>query len=167
MQTSPVQASHFAIREAHWPEDEELLRSIRNRVFIQEQGVPAELEWDGRDESCVHVLAHEPHGEAVGTARMTRDGHIGRMAVLPAWRFKGAGSALLDALLQHARSRGLSQVYLNAQTYAVGFYQRFGFRPEGPVFREAGIPHRRMTLQLSNHPPHRGARFDPGDGAAT
>ncbi len=109
-----------------------------------EQSVPLDLEWDGRDPEYTQVLAYTPGGEAVGTARMSSAGQIGRMAVLAGWRRSGVGSALLAELLTVAREEGLSEVYLNAQTGALDFYMHHGFLAEGEVFLEAGIPHRRM-----------------------
>ncbi len=114
---------------------------------MHEQQVPLALEWDGKDPHCMHVLAFSG-AEAIGTGRITTAGHIGRMAVRQPWRGKGVGSALLNALLDIARQHGLPHVVLNAQTQAVAFYLGHGFRPEGDVFLDAGIPHRRMRRAL-------------------
>lgn len=138
----------FEVRQARWPEDGPALRAVREAVFVAEQGVPKELEWDGRDAACVHVLALDKGARPIGTARMTPEGHIGRMAVLAAWRGRGVGSALLAALLARAVALRLPGVYLNAQTGALGFYARHGFQAEGRTFLDAGIPHRRMALSL-------------------
>jgi predicted GNAT family N-acyltransferase len=120
---------------------------LRHAVFVLEQHVPLELELDEMDALSVHALAM--HGdEAVGTARLLPDGHVGRMAVLPAWRGQGVGSALLQALLEHARSQGHAQVLLNAQVHAAGFYARHGFVQQGGVFDDAGIPHVEMVRRL-------------------
>ena len=135
---------HYCIRTAEWPAEREALGGVREVVFVREQGVPLELEWDDGDVQALHLLAVEPTGEPIATARMLPDGHIGRMAVLPGWRGRGIGSALLLRLLDIALERGLPAPFLNAQTQAMGFYQRFGFQPEGAEFLEAGIPHRRM-----------------------
>ena len=126
-----------------WTAARDELRAIREAVFIEEQKVPRELEWDGLDDTAVHVLARAADGRPIGTARMLADGRIGRMAVLATWRGRGVGSALLRALLAVAQERGLSP-YLEAQTHAIPFYERFGFRAHGPVFDDAGIPHRHM-----------------------
>ena len=121
---------------------------IREQVFIEEQQVPPELEWDGLDPECIHVLATLGDGTAIGTARML-DGHIGRMCVLPEWRGCGAGRALLEALLSHAREQHIRKLVLNAQTGATGFYEKSGFNATGPVFMDAGIPHRRMIYAIN------------------
>lgn len=143
----------FSVREVAWEEAQPLLRAVREAVFVAEQGVPLALEWDGLDPGCAHLLAQNPQGEPIGTARLLPDGHIGRMAVLKAWRGQGVGSALLRALLGLARRRGLAHVALNAQTYAVGFYARHGFEKVGEEFMDAGIPHVAMTLDLAGRPP--------------
>ena len=138
----------FTVRIVNWQDDAPALRAIRETVFIHEQQVPVELEWDGLDADCLHVLAADSTGNPIGTARLLPDGHIGRMAVLKAWRGRGVGSALLRLLLDEASKRGLGQVVLNAQTYAAGFYAKFGFQAVGEEFMDAGIPHVRMILPL-------------------
>jgi len=137
----------FSIRLAEWPADLEILRSLRQEVFIREQSVPAELEWDGLDAQSRHTLAIAD-GIPIGTGRLLPDGHIGRMAVLREWRGQGVGSALLASLMDIARELGMRRVLLNAQVHALSFYQRHGFEAEGEEFLDAGIPHRRMGRNL-------------------
>lgn len=134
------------MRRADWSRDREALRAIRECVFVREQSVPAELEWDGEDQGAIHFLAVDANGLAIGTARLLPSGQIGRMAVLPQWRRRGVGSALLQAALAVASEPGQPAPFLNAQTAVIDFYQRHGFVPEGGEFMEAGIPHRRMVL---------------------
>ncbi|HKK06812.1 MAG: GNAT family N-acetyltransferase [Pseudolabrys sp.] len=133
----------------------EAIRTVREEVFIEEQGVTPELEWDGLDAEAVHVLACTADGTPVGTARLLADGHIGRMAVRAAWRGRGVGRALLAELIAIARERGLARVFLGAQTHAVGFYERQGFVVYGEPFMDAGIPHRHMARELSPRAPMR------------
>jgi predicted GNAT family N-acyltransferase len=135
------------IRPAQWSCDRSVLAEIRRRVFIEEQGVPEDLEWDIEDESAQHWLAFVD-GAPVGTARMLRSGHIGRMAVLLRARNQGVGSALLQQAMTQARNTHMRKVYLHAQTHAIAFYERHGFVVEGPEFLDAGIPHRTMRLRL-------------------
>ncbi len=139
--------SIFTIRRASWLGDLEGLRSVREAVFVREQHVPVGLEWDGKDPQCDHVVA-EAGGRAVGTGRLLADGHIGRMAVLPAWRRKGVGSAILTELVVMASQRGLRAVVLHAQVRARTFYERHGFCVEGEEFVEAGIAHLKMVRVL-------------------
>ncbi len=139
----------FAIRILPWSEALPLARPVREKVFVEEQGVPRELEWDEGDERCEHAVACDSKGRAIGTARLLPEGRIGRMAVLVEWRRRGVGAALLGALIALARERSMPRVTLHAQTHAAGFYRRFGFSERGGEFSEAGIPHVEMALELS------------------
>lgn len=120
---------------------------IRYAVFVEEQGVPREIELDERDAACVHAIARLD-GRAVGTARLLPDAHVGRMAVLAECRGRGVGCRLLEALLERARERGDREVALSAQVQARGFYERHGFAAFGEVYEEAGIPHQDMRRTL-------------------
>ena len=100
------------------------------------------------DESASHVIAVDEQGAVIGTGRLLADGHIGRMAVIQPWRQQGVGSALLQALCTLAENRGLQDVFLSAQTHAVGFYRRHGFVVHGDEFLDAGIPHLNMRRRL-------------------
>jgi predicted GNAT family N-acyltransferase len=137
----------FSVRTAEWKRDRDALRAIRTRVFIEEQKVPPALEWDGLDAESIHMLALTS-AVPIGTARLTPDNRIGRMAVLADWRERGVGKALLQALMDIARRRGERFCCLNAQVSALGFYARFGFVAHGDAFMDAGIPHREMTFHF-------------------
>ncbi|MFN7428848.1 MAG: GNAT family N-acetyltransferase, partial [bacterium] len=141
----------FKVRAASWAEDFAALRTVRETVFVVEQDVPVELEWDGLDEGCRHLLAEDTHGRPIGCVRLLPDGHIGRMAVLAPWRGRGVGRALLRAMLVQAAASGFAVVRLNAQVQALGFYAREGFQACGDVFDDAGIAHRAMQLALQDH----------------
>ena len=120
---------------------------IRFAVFVEEQGVPRDIELDDMDDRCLHAVAFQ-EGIAIGTARLLTDGHIGRMAVLKAWRGRGIGGRLLDSLIQAARRRGDREVALSAQVHAVPFYRAHGFVEEGGEYLEAGIRHQAMRRAL-------------------
>jgi predicted GNAT family N-acyltransferase len=120
---------------------------IRFAVFVEEQGVPREIELDALDKDCLHAVAFSG-GQAVGTARLLPDGHIGRMAVLKPWRGRGIGGLLLDKLVEQARARGDRELKLSAQVHALGFYRAHGFVEEGAEYFEAGIAHRAMRRCL-------------------
>jgi predicted GNAT family N-acyltransferase len=139
----------FTIRLVSWDEAREPLAAVRREVFIVEQSVPEALEWDADDAVSLHALALSTSGEAIGTARLLPDGHIGRMAVLSAWRGQGVGGALLSSMIEAARARGHATVRLNAQVQALTFYRRFGFEAQGDVFLDAGMAHRAMTLSFT------------------
>lgn len=132
-----------------WDRDAARLAAVRRTVFIEEQGVPEALEWDEHDPVSVHFLALAQDGTPIGCARLLPDGHIGRMAVLPAWRGRGVGRALLDAAIEAARVRGYPTLHLSAQTHAAAFYARAGFAVDGPEYEEAGIPHVAMHRALA------------------
>jgi predicted GNAT family N-acyltransferase len=131
----------FRIRRADWHRDLPRLRAVREAVFVAEQKVPPELEWDEFDPTSLHVLAESEQGAPIGTGRLLPDGHVGRMAVLRAWRGQGVGDAMLTHLVAAAREAGMTELVLNAQTHAVEFYRRHGFGTDGEPFVEAGIPH--------------------------
>ena len=135
------------IRAADWARDEAALACVRRRVFIEEQAVPEDLEWDGEDAGAQHWLALIDDAP-VGTARMRAGGHIGRLAVLQAQRHWGIGSLLLAAAITAARVQRLDEVHLHAQVQALDFYARHGFVAEGEEFMDAGIPHLEMRLRI-------------------
>lgn len=142
--------SRFRIEQADWAQARDTLLTIRFEVFVDEQGVPPELEEDADDPRAVHLLVWDSTDNTpVATGRLLANGHIGRMAVRRAWRGQGIGGAMLERLIGLARQAGLKSVFLNAQCAAEAFYRRHGFRPEGDVFEEAGIAHRRMSRPLA------------------
>lgn len=132
-----------------WETQREAARPIRYQVFVVEQNVPVELEWDEMDAACLHALAFDEHDKAVATGRLLPDGHIGRMAVLKEARGQGLGGAILRVLMEQAKARGDRSVVLNAQTHAEPFYRRYGFVREGEEFMEAGIPHIQMRCKFT------------------
>jgi len=140
--------ANFRVEPADYTLDFKDLRSVREPVFVVEQNVPVEEEWDALDPQCQHVIARDAEHRPIGTGRLTPEHKIGRMAVLPEWRGKGVGEALLMALIDKARALGLREVTLNAQVGALGFYEKFGFAPYGERFEEAGIEHQAMKLAL-------------------
>ena len=126
--------------------------AIRSAVFVEEQRIPAEMEWDAADAECVHAVAYNRFGLPLATGRLLQHvpgvAKIGRMAVSQAVRGSGVGREVLDALMKAARRRGDHEVLLHAQTSAASFYARAGFTPRGPQFEEAGIPHVEMVRAL-------------------
>ncbi|MCU6433428.1 GNAT family N-acetyltransferase [Undibacterium sp. Jales W-56] len=131
-----------------WAELQKDAQAIRYDVFVIEQNIPAELEWDEMDAQCLHAVAYDATGAALGTGRLLPDGHIGRMAVRKSARGLGVGAAILQSLMQQARQRGDQAVKLNAQISAEPFYSANGYSRDGDVFEEAGIPHISMTHQF-------------------
>lgn len=145
------------IQQCDWQKQKATLRAIRSAVFIDEQKVPIELEWDDEDETATHFLVLLD-GEPIGCARIldrtpphsgNRQASIGRMAILKAYRDSGYGTTLLKALIKYCREQDYEKIILSAQCHAIGFYQRLGFTAEGDIFMEAGIEHRAMHLVLN------------------
>lgn len=142
--------SEIHVRLADWQKDNAELRRIRETVFIAEQAVPPELEWDAEDAEALHFLAFE--GDyPIGTARLLVDGHIGRVSVLKDWRGLKVGDALIRAVIAEAEKRGLQQQMLSAQVHATPFYERLGFSIVSGEYLDAGIPHVDM-VRHSNSP---------------
>lgn len=145
----------ITIEITSWHQQQPLLKYIRELVFIQEQNVPEELEWDNEDKTAIHVLAWSQFDDstlAIGTARIiikNKQAYIGRMAVLSQWRKQGIGSRILQTCIDVCRQRGIKIIMLNAQTYALPFYQQAGFQITSEEFMDAGIPHKQMQLDLS------------------
>ena len=139
-------ARPFTVRLVDWADAGEGLHSVRRAVFITEQSIPEEMEWDEFDAVSRHAIAEDAAGAAIGCGRLLPDGHIGRLAVLSAWRGRGVGAALLRHLVDLARARGHVRAILNAQTQAMPFYARHGFVAEGDEYLEAAIPHRTMAM---------------------
>ncbi|MEV6397633.1 GNAT family N-acetyltransferase [Streptomyces sp. NPDC051907] len=150
-----AQDAAYVVRVAHESADREACFAVRRAVFVVEQRVPAEIEYDAHDADAVHVLAVGPQGP-LGTGRLLigllpgepSAGSLGRLAVTPAARGLGVGAALVRAIEDAARERGLASVDLHAQTHALGFYERLGYVAYGPEFADAGIPHRAMRRTL-------------------
>jgi predicted GNAT family N-acyltransferase len=124
---------------------------VRRLVFVEEQGVAEALEYDGLDDKAVHIIARD--GDiVVGTARVRfpapNQAKIERMAVLKPFRRKGIGSTILSCVKQELRNREIGHVVLHAQTAVIGFYSSHGFQETGSPFREAGIEHMEMRMDL-------------------
>ena len=134
-----------------WQEAKIPAFAVRQKVFIQEQGVPEDLELDEFDSGATHALAIEG-SQCIGTGRLVSvrglQGQIGRMAVLSAFRNTGIGRAILERLIEHARSAGMESLILHSQVTAIPFYEKHGFQSQGDIYDEAGIPHRNMILLL-------------------
>ena len=143
----------FRIEVVDYAQAQDELRAVREPVFVQEQQVPLEEEWDALDPLCRHVIARDESGQPIGTGRLTPERKIGRMAVLRDWRGKGVGDALLSALMAQAWEMGWPAISLNAQVSAEPFYARHGFVPYGPGFEEAGIQHQAMRRNLKGPTP--------------
>ena len=129
-------------------ENEQSIRSIRENVFINEQFIAPEIEFDGLDSSAIHAVVIVD-GKPVGTGRILSDGHIGRIAIVRDFRGQGLGSKIVLSLIDEAKKSGYQRVYLGSQKQAIDFYTKLGFTPFGEEFMEAGIVHLSMEKALA------------------
>ena len=136
-----------------WQDLQNAASALRQEVFVEEQEIPQELEWDEHDATAVHALVTNKLGQPVATGRLLQPhpkvSQIGRMAVSKPLRGGNLGRMVMDALTDVARQRGDQQIILHAQCSAEPFYRRLGFKAHGEVFQDAGIDHIEMTLQLA------------------
>ncbi|MDH5710213.1 MAG: GNAT family N-acetyltransferase [Gammaproteobacteria bacterium] len=139
--------TEIKIKPVSWVQGQDTLKPIRRKVFIEEQHVPEELEWDDFDTQSVHFLAYT-NNTAIATARLKPDGQIGRIAVVNEFRNKGIGKELLSTVISYAKTNGYNMVYLHSQQQVIGFYQQYGFVINGPGFTDAGISHQAMYKVL-------------------
>ncbi|WP_328559949.1 GNAT family N-acetyltransferase [Streptomyces coelicoflavus] len=160
--SAPSPAPAYEVRVAEDPADREACFAVRKDVFVAEQQVPEDIEYDAYDIDAVHVLAVRADGVPLGTGRLLHGaaaaakngdgdqavGSLGRLAVTAKARGLGVGAALVRAVEDAARARGLTAVDLHAQTHALGFYERLGYQAYGPEFPDAGIPHRAMRRTM-------------------
>ncbi|HHJ35290.1 MAG TPA: GNAT family N-acetyltransferase [Gammaproteobacteria bacterium] len=138
-----MSTDNLQIRVTDWETDNKQISVIRRQVFIDEQNVPEEMEWDEYDSSSTHFIA-TIDDRAIATSRLKPDGQIGRMAVLAGYRNQGIGGKLLQFVLLCATEKNMGKLYLHAQVSAIAFYEKHGFSTRGEVFYEANIPHREM-----------------------
>ncbi len=160
---------NILVKLTTWQRSEKPLKEIRERVFLQEQNVPIELEWDELDEQAYHILAEaipehmQAKKLAIGTARIiinNKQAHIGRMAVLADWRGQGTGSKMLQYCIDECIKKQVEVIILNAQLYVTKFYQKAGFKITSEEFLDAGIAHKQMTLTLPKASLFRGIKND-------
>ena len=142
--------NNLKIEIVKWIDGLSQLKNIREKVFIQEQKVTPQLEWDGMDEKAIHFLVFNDKA-AIGCARaivIKNHMQLGRMAVLKEYRGQGIGSALIEKAMTTAKLNELSAIYISAQCHAIDFYKKFGFEVTSDIYLDAEIPHRDMTLDF-------------------
>lgn len=138
----------LTIRHANWSEVEQDARQIRTAVFIEEQNIAAEDEWDAEDAVALHFMMYDQEN-AIATARLLSNHYIGRVAVLKAYRNQGVGRLLMQNIIEQARVEQRAFLKLSAQVYAVPFYESLGFIVQGNEYLDCGIPHINMCLTLA------------------
>ena len=135
------------IFKTKYEDNKDFIVSIRHDVFVIGQNVPSEIEIDGKDPQCYHVLI-TIDDIPIATGRMEKDGHIGRIAVLESYRGKHYGQKIMNKLEEVAREEGIKRVYLGSQVHAMEFYSKLGYIPFGEYYFEAKMEHRRMEKFL-------------------
>lgn len=131
-----------------WEQLEKDAKYIREQVFIQEQGIAPEDEWDDFDATAVHFMVYDKE-QPIATARLLPQHSVGRVAVLMSYRKQGIGKILMQHIIDYARNQKLPYLKLSAQTYVTAFYEALGFNVQGEVYQDCGIPHINMILALS------------------
>lgn len=144
---SPAMTSKVIIQQVTWQDAENKLRAVRTPVFIQEQFVTPEFEWDEIDSSAVHLIALF-EDEPIACLRIIHYEKIGRMAVIKKWRGNGLGAALLNMAIKICKEHGSKYLFLSAQTHAINFYLKAGFKQTSDVYTDVDIPHVDMRLDL-------------------
>jgi len=142
--------NNLKVEIVKWIDGYAPLSMIREKVFIEEQKVMSQLEWDGKDEEAIHFLAYQDE-KAIGCARaFVIENHmqLGRMAVLKEYRNKGIGSFLIEKAITTAKLNQLSKISISAQCQAINFYKKFGFEVTSDIYLDAEIPHRDMKLDF-------------------
>ena len=140
------------VRVAQSESDINIAYSIRKTVFVEEQKVPLELEIDEYEQESTHFLLYGPEQNPIGTGRLRfvdRYGKVERICILASDRIKGAGRLLMDSIEEYAKEKGIRSFKLNAQTSAIGFYEKLGYHTVSEEFMDAGIPHKTMVKQIA------------------
>ncbi|KRI50707.1 GNAT family N-acetyltransferase [Acinetobacter pittii] len=138
----------YKIVEGGWEQLEQDAKYIREQVFIQEQGIAPEDEWDDLDAVVLHFIVYDKE-QPIATARLLPQHSVGRVAVLMPYRKQGIGKILMQHIIEYARQHKLPYLKLSAQTYVTAFYEALGFKVQGEVYEDCGIPHIDMVLELN------------------
>jgi len=140
--------ANIVIIEGSWTELQTQLVEIRTQVFIEEQHVPIEIEWDDEDQDAIHLLVIDHQQRPIACARILKKGRVGRMAVLKGYRGAGLGHALLNKAIEICRRLHMPKISISSQTHAIKFYETAGFVVTSEAYIDANIWHKDMTLML-------------------
>lgn len=144
--------STYQIVDGAWDQLQHDAMSVREQVFIQEQQIAAQDEWDEQDAVSLHFVIYRD-GQAIATARLLQDHSVGRVAVLKAYRGQGLGQLIMQYIIALAQQQQRPQLHLSAQTHALDFYKQLGFEQQGEVYLECNIPHIHMQLLFIENSP--------------
>ncbi|WP_151790308.1 GNAT family N-acetyltransferase [Acinetobacter junii] len=142
----------FRVQSGHWDKLEQDAKFIRKQVFIIEQNIPEEEEWDDQDMISDHFVVYD-QDQPIATARLLQNNSVGRVAVLKAYRGHGIGSMIMLEIIQQAHQQDRKFLQLSSQVHAISFYEKLGFSIQGDAYDECGIPHIKMQLviETKNH----------------
>ena len=141
--------SPFTIRTGRWDELQNDAKLIREQVFIHEQQIPVEDEWDAEDAVSVHFVVYD-QDQPIATARLLQNNSVGRVAVLKSYRGVGIGKLLMQQIIQQAKHEQREFLKLSSQVHAIQFYASLGFNVEGEEYLDCAIPHIDMRLAFSD-----------------
>ena len=138
----------FRVQSGHWDKLEQDAKFIRKQVFIIEQNIPEEEEWDDQDMISQHFVIYD-QDQPIATARLLQNHSVGRVAVVKAYRGQGLGQMIMLEIISYAQKQGLSVLTLSSQVHAISFYEKLGFTVQGNPYDECGISHIEMTMNLN------------------
>lgn len=142
----------FIVQSGHWDKLEQDAKFIRKQVFIIEQNIPEEEEWDDQDMISDHFVVYD-QDQPIATARLLQNNSVGRVAVLKAYRGQGIGRIIMLEIIRQAHQQDRKFLQLSSQVHAISFYEKLGFSIQGDAYDECGIPHIKMQLviETKNH----------------
>lgn len=142
----------FRVQSGHWDKLEQDAKFIRKQVFIIEQNIPEEEEWDDQDMISDHFVVYDQN-QPIATARLLQNNSVGRVAVLKAYRGQGIGRMIMLEIIRQAHQQDRTFLQLSSQVHAISFYEKLGFSIQGDAYDECGIPHIKMQLviETKNH----------------
>ena len=137
----------FRVQSGHWNKLEQDVKFIRKQVFIIEQNIPEEEEWDDQDMISDHFVVYD-QDQPIATARLLQNNSVGRVAVLKAYRGQGIGRMIMLEIIRQAHQQDRKFLQLSSQVHAISFYEKLGFSIQGDAYDECGIPHIKMQLVI-------------------
>ena len=142
----------YRVQSGHWDKLEQDAKFIRKQVFIIEQNIPEEEEWDDQDMISDHFVVYD-QDQPIATARLLQNNSVGRVAVLKAYRGQGIGRMIMLEVIRQAHQQDRKFLQLSSQVHAISFYEKLGFSIQGDAYDECGIPHIKMQLviETKNH----------------
>lgn len=140
----------FSVKHGSWDQLQQDAKLIRELVFISEQNIPEQDEWDDQDAISQHFVVYD-HNQPIATARLLANNSVGRVAVLKAYRGQGIGRLIMLEIIAYAQAQKRPSLQLSSQVHAISFYEKLGFSIQGDEYDECGIPHIEMVMQIGLH----------------